>query len=162
MPSGFVASSNGKGRTAGTRAAKPPDNDAAPRPVQAPEQDDELTEASSPVRRRPFARMGSALRKMTDNKDNEVGSFSKMSGGSFAKKSSPPSPVLDGSTSRITNKFVSKLVDRMRDSKQHQQCKARDYVPNAASKVRKTWYTRRDLDGRIVLVQVEEGALSAV
>lgn len=32
-----------------------------------------------------------------------------------------------------------------------------NYIPTATSKVRKSWYTRRDVDGRTILMQVEEG-----
>ena len=38
------------------------------------------------------------------------------------------------------------------------QCGA-DYIPSALAKVKKTWFTRQDADGNMVLVQVEEGIL---
>ena len=55
---------------------------------------------------------------------------------------------------RFSRRFTQHSIAARRASACHS---AKEFLPRADAKVRKTWYTRRDTDGRTVLVQVEEG-----
>lgn len=68
----------------------------------------------------------------------------------------------DAGLESAASKFVygCKKVLQRSASRNNVQAKQPDmlkYVPSVEAKVRRTWFTRRDQDGRVVLVQVEEG-----